>query len=297
MNYPYLTFAALCKLSAAELRDIARLFVPEDRYVPLDKDVIARGHIMRFLRDAVGNRTRTKDEVIRAATIKAAKGLAIEYSDWGTVPDDELINRIRQAWLEKYRKRLDALSDEERRKVISEMQRQQELRARAAGLSSASAAAVAAAEMSGFAIYAATTTTIAAVGSAVGVTFPFAVYQGATTALGTVLGPVGWVLAGGTAVASAAFWAKARSDKQAVVLQTVVIGILLGLAPWLWYEVPITVSKAEVDRKYRHIARSMHPDTVSTEVPGWMLSQTTEWFITATDYRNRINESLNGGGA
>lgn len=295
MTYRYLTFAAVCKLSTEELHDVARLFVPEGQYIPPDKEVIARGHIMRFLRDAVGNRTGSKDEVVRAAAIKVAKSLGVKFSNWDAAPDDEIIGCIRQAWLETYRKHLDALSPDKRHEVLKELRRQQEARAKAAGISGTSAAAVVAAEMSGFGVYMATTTTIAAIGHVVGVTFPFAVYQGATTALGAVLGPVGWIVAGGATVASATFWAKARRDHQAVLLQTVILGILLGLSPWLWYEVPINVSKADVDRKYKRIARCMHPDAVTTDVPGWMLAQTTEWFITAKDYRDHINAAMDGG--
>lgn len=52
---------------------------------------------------------------------------------------------------------------------------------------------VAAAELSGFGVYMLATTSLAAISGMAGVTLPFAAYTTLTSAMGVVLGPVGWV--------------------------------------------------------------------------------------------------------
>lgn len=53
-----------------------------------------------------------------------------------------------------------------------------------------------AAQLSGFGIYAASTTALGLVTHAVGITLPFAVYTGMTSTIAFVIGPAGWLTAG-----------------------------------------------------------------------------------------------------
>lgn len=294
MPQRFLTFEAICKLRTEELRDIAGLIVDEGQYIPSDKEVILRGIIMPFLRDVVGDKVGTKDQVLRTALVRTAESLGVKRKDWPSVPDVDIIDRLRSEWFIRYRQRLDALNDDQRQHLLEEARKANAARAREAGLAGTTASGIIAAEASGFGIYLATTSTIAAVGHAIGVVFPFALYQGATTALGVVLGPVGWVVAGSAVATTVALkWQAIRKEKT-VRQQMVMIGLLLGLAPWLWYELPVTATRKEVDSVFRAIAKSTHPDRISEHVPEWMRAAMVEWFITNTEYKKRIIESMEG---
>lgn len=295
MSEQFLTFAALSKLKVEELRDIAQLIEGPDRFVPMDKDIITRGIIMPFLRDAVDDKDGSKDQVLQAALVRAAETLGIKRKDWSTTQDTEIIDRIREEWALRYRQRLDQLDEKDRQRIIDEAQKAHAARAREAGLAGSTAAGIVVAEASGFGIYMATTSTIAALGHAVGVVFPFAVYQGATTTLGVVLGPIGWVAAGATVVTTVALKWKADQKSQSVRLQMVMIGLILGLAPWLWFEIPVSAGRKDVDTKFRAITKCLHPDTISEHVPVWMRATMVEWFLTGVEYKKRIIASLEDG--
>ncbi len=58
------------------------------------------------------------------------------------------------------------------------------------------AGAVVAAELGGFTTYILATSGLAAITGVIGITLPFAVYTTMTTAMGVILGPVGWIGAG-----------------------------------------------------------------------------------------------------
>jgi len=55
---------------------------------------------------------------------------------------------------------------------------------------------LAAGNLGGFGVYVAASTTLAAIGSAVGVTFPFIAYTSLSSAISVALGPVGWIAGG-----------------------------------------------------------------------------------------------------
>jgi uncharacterized protein YaaW (UPF0174 family) len=52
------------------------------------------------------------------------------------------------------------------------------------------------AQVSGFGVYAASTTALGFVTHAIGITLPFASYTGMTSTLAVLIGPVGWLTAG-----------------------------------------------------------------------------------------------------
>lgn len=57
-------------------------------------------------------------------------------------------------------------------------------------------ALLAAGNLGGFGVYIAASTSLAAVGSAIGITFPFVAYTTLSRAISIALGPVGWIAAG-----------------------------------------------------------------------------------------------------
>lgn len=70
----------------------------------------------------------------------------------------------------------------------------------------------------GFAFYTTMSVTVASVASAVGATLPFAVYTGASTAVGLLSGPVGWAIAGASALGGLALAGRANVRKTAALV-------------------------------------------------------------------------------
>jgi uncharacterized protein YaaW (UPF0174 family) len=232
------TFKALYRLEVDELWDIARLIKGENHYLPKNKDVLIRGVIIPFLREvSKAPKDVDKEQVIQSSLVKVAQILSIECVNWDTASSTWLVRQIRRKWSEAFRKRLENLDEDELQSILKQADENLKKRAQQMGISFIPAASVAAGELSGFGIYLATTTGLGAISTAIGVTFPWAVYQGATTVLGVMLGPIGWALAGAGAVASGIVflnqWFK-RNDKK---LTTVVIAIIIAIGdnPYEWF--------------------------------------------------------------
>ena len=112
-------------------------------------------------------------------------------------------------------------------------------------------------------------------------TFPWAVYQGATTALGVMLGPIGWVIAGGGVVAGGfallSEWFK-RNDQK---FTTVVIDIILTIGdnPYEWFGLEETAPFTEVKQAYRSMMKTFHPDLLPEHLPDWVKHRFNEFLL------------------
>lgn len=163
-------------------------------------------------------------------------------------------------------------------------------RAQQMGISLLPAAGVIAGELSGFGIYLGTTTGLGAISSAIGITFPWAVYQGATTVLGFMLGPIGWALAGASVVAGSIGllnqWFKRNDPK----LTTVVIAIIIAIGdnPYEWFGFEETAPFTEVRQVYREMMKAFHPDLLPKHLPDWMKHHFNELLLQTQENYERI---------
>lgn len=267
------TFEALYRLEVGGLQDLARLIRGEAYYPPRTKEVLIRGVIIPFLREAgKASKDATKNEVMRTALIRVAKSLKVSCDDWETISTAWIVHKIKRQWEEAFRKYLDDLDEHDREAILRQAEEELRKRAQGMGLSFLPAAGVVLGEISGFGIYLATTTGLGAISTAIGVTFPWVIYQGATTVLGVILGPVGWVLAGATMVvggtAFLAKWLKRRDN----LLQVVVIAIIqaIGDNPYEWFGLAETDSLSDVKSVYRAMMKTFHPDTLQKGLPEWV---------------------------
>ena len=249
------SFKALYRLEVDALWDIARLIKGEKHYLPKDKDVLIRGVIIPFLREtSKAPKDADKEQVMRASLVKVAQILSIECENWEAASRTWLVSQTRRRLSEKFRKSLEDLDEDELESVLKLADENLTKQAQLMGVSFIPVAGIVAAKASGFGIYLATTTGLKALSFAIGVTFPWAVYQGATTFLGVILGPIGWVLAGATAVIGGVFflhqWFKQQNDHK---LATVVIAIIIGIGdnPYEWFGLQETAPLAEVKQAYR----------------------------------------------
>ncbi len=291
------TFAALYRLEVDELADIAHLIKGEHHYLPKNKEVLIRGVIIPFLRDmSNAPKDADKDQVMRAALVKAAQILKVERENWDTADSAWLVHQIRRRSSEAFQKRLEDLNEDELRSIVRDAEDNLKKRAQQMGVTFVPAAGVVAGELSGFSIYLATTTGLGAVSSAIGVTFPWAVYQWATTLLGVMLGPIGWTLAGaGVAFGGIAVlyqWLR-RNDQK---LTTVVIALVIAIGdnPYEWFGLQETATLAEVKHAFRAMMKTLHPDLLQEDLPDWVKHRFNELLLETLAKYQQI-EKYDGG--
>lgn len=287
------TFTALYRLEVDELSDIARLIKGENHYLPKNKDVLIRGVIIPFLRDvSKAQKDFDKEQVMRSSLVEVAKNLSIECVNWDMASSTWLVHQIRQKWSEAFRKRLENLDKDQLQSILIHADEKLKKRAQQMGIGFIPAGGVVAGELSGFGIYLATTTGLGAISSAIGVTFPWAMYQGATTVLGVMLGPIGWALAGAGVVAGGIVflnqWFK-RNDQK---LTTVVIAIIIAIGdnPYEWFGFEETAPFTEVRQVYREMMKTFHPDLLPKHLPDWVKQQFNEVLLKTQENYEQIRK-------
>ncbi len=287
------TFKALYRLEVDELWDIARLIKGENHYLPKNKDVLIRGVIIPFLREvSKAPKDVDKEQVLRASLVKAGQILSIECENWDTASGTWLVNQIRRKWSEAFRKRLENLSKGELQSVLKQADENLTKRAQQMGIGLIPTAGVVAGELSGFSIYLATTTGLGAISSAIGVTFPWAVYQGATTVLGVMLGPIGWALAGASVVTGGIVYLSQWFKRNDPKLTTVVIAIIIALGdnPYEWFGLEETAPFTEVRQAYRAMMKTFHPDLLPKDLPDWVKHRFNEFLLQTQENYERIGK-------
>ena len=287
------TFKALYRLEVDELWDIARLIKGENHYLPKNKDVLIRGVIIPFLREvSKAPKDVDKEQVMRSSLVKVAQILSIECENRDTASSTWFVRQIRRKWSEEFRKRLENLDEDELQSILKQADENLKKRAQQMGIGLLPAAGMVAGELSGFGIYLATTTGLGAISSAIGVTFPWAVYQGATTVLGVILGPIGWALAGAGVVAGGIVflsqWFK-RNDQK---LTTVVIAIIIAIGdnPYEWFGFDETAPFTEVRQAYRAMMKTFHPDLLPTHLPDWVKHRFNEFLLQTQENYEQIRK-------
>ena len=252
---------------------------------------------MPFLREtSKAPKYADKEQVMRVTLIKVAQNLSIECENWETESSTWLMRQIRQKWSEKFSKQLKYLGDDELASVIKQANENLAIRAQQMGISFIPVTGIVAAKLSGFGIYMATTTGLGAISSAIGITFPWAAYQGATTLLGVTLGPIGWTLAGaGVAIGGFSFlnqWLKRNDNK----LATVVIAIIIALRdnPYEWFGLQETAPLTDVKQVYRAMMKTFHPDFAQQNLPEWLQQHFNERLLQTQENYELIKKHQSG---
>ncbi len=282
MNDFGFTFKSLYRLEVDELWDIARLIKGENHYLPKNRDVLIRGVIIPFLREvSKAPKDFDKEQVMRSSLVEVAKILSIECVNWDTESSTWLVRQIQQKWSETFRKRLENLDKDQLQSILKQADENLKKRAQQLGISFIPAASVVAGELSGFGIYLATTTGLGAISSAIGVTFPWAMYQGATTVLGVMLGPIGWALAGAGVVAGGIAFLGQLFKRNDQKLKTVVIAIIIAIGdnPYEWFGFEETAPFSEVRQAYRAMMKTFHPDLLPKHLPDWVKHRFNEFLL------------------
>ena len=275
-------FEALYRLKVDELRDLARLIRGEAYYPPTTKEALIRGVIIPFLREAgKAPKDAAKDRAMRAALVRVAKGLKIPCDDWDVAGTTWIMRQVKRQWEDTFRQRFQDLDESDRDAILKRANEELKKRAQRMGLTMVPAAGILAGELSGFGIYLATTSGLGAISTAIGVTFPWAVYQGATTVLGVALGPIGWVMAGAGVVAGGAGFLKQLSKRRDEKLKTVVIAIIqaIGENPYAWFDLTETTLMQSVKSVYRAMMKTFHPDVIQEGLPEWVKHRFNELLL------------------
>jgi uncharacterized protein YaaW (UPF0174 family) len=287
------TFKALYHLEVDELWDIARLIKDENHYLPKNKDVLIRGVIIPFLREvSKAPKDADKEQVMQGSLVKVAQVLSIECKNWDTVSNTWLVRQIRREWGEAFRKRLEHLDEGELQSILKQADENIKKRVQQMGVSFIPAAGIVAGELSGFGIYLATTTGLGAISSAIGVTFPWAVYQGATTLLGVMLGPIGWTFVSVGVIAGGIGLLNQLLKKNDQKLTTVVIAIIIAIGdnPYEWFGFQEIVPFREVKQTYHAMMKTIHPDILQEHLPEWVKHRFNELLLQTQENYEQIKK-------
>jgi uncharacterized protein YaaW (UPF0174 family) len=267
-------FCTLYQLELQTLLDIVHLIRGDRRQIARDQDIIIRGCILPFLRSATkAPEGADKDQVLREALCAVAKELDLSLDDWDQADTGRIASLTRLQIQQRLGERLEGLDPQERALLLGAARESMYTWAKTMGIPLAGAGAVVAGEMSGFGAYMATTAGLHALSVALGTTFSWSVYQGATTLLGIVLGPVGWTLAGaGVAVGLAGRIRSGRRAKKGQKLTLVAVALLLAIGenPFDFFGLPSTACWQDVKRTYRAMVKTLHPDTLEKGLPAWL---------------------------
>lgn len=125
------------------------------------------------------------DQVLKAIAEKNDE--VIDFSKGTVTAEKELYLKLFQNEFEK-------LSEEEKQKIILELEKAGLNKDQISSLSGITAISVA--QLSGFGIYMLASTTLGAITSMLGLTLPFAVYTGMSSAISFIIGPVGFLVMG-----------------------------------------------------------------------------------------------------
>ena len=280
------------------LYDIVRIIRDNDAMIAPDKDVIIRGCIIPFLRDAAkASESASKDEVLRLALIATAKKVGMSVPDWNKLSTDDIASTTLYRVRAKLAQRLDQLDAKQMEAVLGVARNSLIESSKAMRVPLAGAGAVLAGEMSGFGVYLATTTGLHALSLALGTTFSWGVYQGATAVLGIILGPVGWAIAGIGVVGSLALsirnWAAGKRERR-MVLSTVALLLAIGENPFRFFGLTPDSSREQVNQVSRAIAKTFHPDMLDKNLPQWILDDFANKWLRYYEAREKISRIMEG---
>lgn len=201
-------FKNILKISSEEIRDNikeARDYLSESEEEEIDKWkedsppgtggleehlglVLAIQKELRWRASKLSNTEPSYKEILEMT----AEKLGISSS--GSVQELEI--RITQ---EVFGKMLEKMTPEQKEKLeekLNEAAKKMRGKADKVLTSGGLLAALGAAHLSGFGVYLLATTTLAGIGSAIGVVFPFAAYATLTSTISVVIGPIGWIVGG-----------------------------------------------------------------------------------------------------
>jgi hypothetical protein len=229
---------------------------------------------------------------MRAALVKAAQILGIHSENWDAVTDTSLVRQIRRRIGDAFQERLAELTPDTYRSIIGDAEDTLNKRAQQMGVSLVPAAGVVAGELSGFGVYLATTTGLGAISSAIGVTFPWVMYQWATTLLGVMLGPIGWTLAGaGVVLGGIAFLTQLRRRND-MKLTTIVVALVIAIGdnPYEWFGFQETARLTEVKSAYRAMMKTFHPDRRPENLPNWVIEYFNQLLLATEEKYEQIEK-------
>jgi hypothetical protein len=113
------TFQALYHLEVEELCDLGKLIEGKTHYLPPNKEVLIRGVIIPFLREASkAPKEATKDQVMRAALVRVAKDLGISCKDWETAETDWIMQQVKKQWIDAFHKQFESLNESDRQEIL-----------------------------------------------------------------------------------------------------------------------------------------------------------------------------------
>jgi uncharacterized protein YaaW (UPF0174 family) len=292
-------FETLYHLELTMLYDIARIIRGDDVAIAPDYDVIIRGCIIPFLRGAAkAPKSAGKDEVMRLALIAAAGKLEVSFEDWDSIHTDTIASTTRRQIQALVAKRLDELDPKKKEELLGIARNNLQESAKTMGVPLAGAGAIIAGELSGFGVYLATTTGLHALSLALGTTFSWGVYQGATTLLGVFLGPIGWAIAGvgvaGSLAMSIRNWVRGKKERTLLLVVAALL-FAVGESPFEFFGLTSDASLADVKSVYRAVMKTCHPDRLEKNLPQWLYDDFNEKLLRCQEAYEKLQRIIGQG--
>jgi hypothetical protein len=129
------TFEALYRLEVDELRDLVRMIRGESFYPPTTKDALIRGVVVPFLQEASrAPKGANKDQAMRAALPRVAKGLRIPCDDWEAADTAWIMRQVKRQWEDAFLKRFQDLEESDRKAILKKADEELKKRAQRMGL-------------------------------------------------------------------------------------------------------------------------------------------------------------------
>lgn len=296
MNGYGFNFETLYHLELTTLYDIVHIIRGSDTAIAPDHDVIIRGCIIPFLRDATkAPKSANKDEIMRLALIATARRVGVSFKSWDGAHTDNIASATRRQIQTLVAKRLDELDPKKREELLGIARNNLQESAKTMGVPLAGAGAIIVGELSGFGIYLATTTGLHALSLAFGTTFSWGVYQGATTLLGVILGPIGWAIAGvsvaGSVVMAIRNWAKGKRERN-LMLTVVALLFAIGESPFNFFGLTPGAPLDDVKKVYRAIMKTFHPDRLERNLPQWICDDFNEKLLRCQEAYEKLQRIL-----
>lgn len=194
----------------------------EDSDLPKDEKIEG---ILDKLRKTSGIKKHLGDEALFMESLRiTADLLKVENIDWDETDEEHAIEIIYRHFRESVKSEADRLNTKKRLEIEGILETNLKGQSGLFKRGGAVLVGVAAGEAAGFGLYTGTAVGLKALGTVIGVTFPFGVYQVAMQILGIVVGPVGWV--GGLAIFALGGWralARSKHTRLAVVMFNLII--------------------------------------------------------------------------
>lgn len=184
-------YDTLLSYDRESLRSLFAFLKLKDEEAPKDEKI---GAILDELGKTAGIEPHLGNDALFMECLRiTAKLLEIKDIDWKATDEESVLDRIYLQFQESAESAAEKIKDSRKKKIHGLVRSSIKDQLKYFELGGATLGTIAGGEAAGFGLYTGTAIGLKALGTIIGVTFPFGVYQTVMSILGVVIGPVGWI--------------------------------------------------------------------------------------------------------